>query len=113
MKVPECDSNICQPTLAAMNITCSKNDGSLKVDKMYDFFRFKSNIVDTNVFLPPSGVFCNVRNKNKFPGLPGYFSFTYDLTDGRKGTDRASGAFTVHQKVCIIRGHHLLSSLLL
>ncbi|CAL1268247.1 unnamed protein product [Larinioides sclopetarius] len=99
MKVPECDSNLCQSTLAAMNIKCFNKDGSLEVNKMYDFFRFKSNIVDNNVFLPPPGTFCNVRNKNKFPGLPGYFSFTYDLTDERKGTGRTSGALTVHKKV--------------
>ncbi|XP_055934187.1 uncharacterized protein LOC129963701 isoform X1 [Argiope bruennichi] len=94
LKVPDCESNVCEPTLAAILIKCLNEDGSVKIETTYDFYRFKSNIIDTNVFLPPSGIFCHVTSKNKFPGLPDYFSFSYDVTD-----DRNSRVLTVHKKV--------------
>ncbi|GBM79568.1 hypothetical protein AVEN_33571-1, partial [Araneus ventricosus] len=68
-------------------------------DHTYNFFRFRSQIDDTNVFLPPSGVFCKVSNTNQFPGLPVYFSFSYDLIDEQEGAGDNPGVVAVHKKV--------------
>ncbi|GBO10466.1 hypothetical protein AVEN_223719-1, partial [Araneus ventricosus] len=99
VKLPDCNSNSCKSTLAAISITCMNNDGKVEIDQTYNFFRLKTSIIDTNVFLPPSGVFCNSTNKNKFPGLPSYFSFSYDLIDEQEETGIDPGVFAVHKKV--------------
>ncbi|CAL1268241.1 unnamed protein product [Larinioides sclopetarius] len=99
VQLPDCDGNICRSTLVALTITCMDSDGKAEFDQRYNFFRFKTSIIDTNVFLPPSGIFCNTTNKNKFPGLPSYFSFSYDLIDEQEETGINPGVFAVHKKV--------------
>ncbi|KAF8783264.1 hypothetical protein HNY73_013451 [Argiope bruennichi] len=99
VQMPDCNSNICKPTLIAISIVCLSNEGKAEIDQTFNFFRFKSKIVDTNIFLAPPGIFCNATNKNTFPGLPSYFSFSYDLIDEQEWTTVDPGVFAVHKKV--------------
>ncbi|GIY52147.1 uncharacterized protein CDAR_432381 [Caerostris darwini] len=99
LKLPDCDTQLCRSTLMAISVRCENPDGELEVDHTYNFFRFRTSISDTNIFLPPSGVFCNVKSQREFPGLPLYFSFSYDLIDEQEESGNNPGVFIVHKKV--------------
>ncbi|GIY46995.1 uncharacterized protein CEXT_212221 [Caerostris extrusa] len=99
LKLPDCDTRLCRSTLMAISVRCENSDGELEVDHTYNFFRFRTSISDTNIFLPPSGVFCKVESQWDFPGLPVYFSFSYDLIDEQEESGNNPGVFIVHKKV--------------
>ncbi|GFS60389.1 uncharacterized protein NPIL_108501, partial [Nephila pilipes] len=99
MKMPNCDAPTCQSTLVAISVTCKDDEGNKVVDHTYNFFRFRSGISDPNVFLPSAGVFCKMNSTKPFPGLPIYFSFSYDLLDEQEETGSNPGVYAVHKKV--------------
>ncbi|GFR01987.1 uncharacterized protein TNCT_510981 [Trichonephila clavata] len=99
VKVPDCDTPTCKSTLMAITVTCNDDKGNKEVEHTYNFFRFRSSISDPNVFIPPAGVFCKMTSTKPFPGLPIYFSFSYDLLDEQEEVGTNPGVYAVHKKV--------------
>lgn len=99
VKVPDCDAPTCKSTLIAINVICKDDEQNKVVEHTYNFFRFRSGISDLNVFVPPAGVFCKLNNTQQFPGLPIYFSFSYDLLDEQEEVGTNPGVYAVHKKV--------------
>nr|XP_042897939.1 uncharacterized protein LOC107457224 [Parasteatoda tepidariorum] len=100
-ELPDCDSHTCKPTMISLSLKCPPLDpDEEEMHHSYNFFRFRSTIIDENVFQPPVGLHCNTISRKPFPDFPSYYSFSYNLIKEQKEPgNEGGGVYTTYKKV--------------